>query len=229
MSETVGGTATAAEDTSLTSPTQTGRMSTFVASHAVYPRRRFRVSTSLLRDIDAVIDTIRRSSKVGLHLGAGDVRIPGLINCDLYNPGADKKLDGTRLDEFNNGSVDLIETHHMIEHLSFEDASDAIAEWARVLKPGGYLIITCPDMTRVALHWVKLALLRLVGRGSEERNYALKMFYGSQEHVGMFHRSGYDRHVLSQILLLHGLNVEFAHTPYPRRTTPSLLVIAKKL
>jgi len=117
----------------------------------------------------------------------------------------------------------------MIEHLSFEDASQAIAEWARVLKKGGYLIITCPDMTAVALHWVKLAFRHLVMRCSEERNYALKMFYGSQEHAGMFHRSGYDRHILSHVLSQHGLNVEFAHTPYPRRTTPSLLVIAKKV
>ncbi len=194
----------------------------------IYPRRRFRSAASLARDIDAVLDTIRRSSKVGLHLGAGDVRLPGLINCDLYNMSADRKLDGTCLNEFDNVSIDLIECHHMIEHLSFEDASRAIAEWSRVLKKGGYLIITCPDITAVALHWVKLAFWRSVGRCIEERSYALKMFYGSQEHSGMFHKSGYDRYILSHILSQHGLYVEYTHTPYPRRMTPSLLVIARK-
>jgi hypothetical protein len=113
--------------------------------------------------------------------------------------------------------------------LSFEDASRAIAEWARVLKRGGCLIVTCPDVTAVALLWIKLAFRNVVRRCAEERDYARKMLFGSQEHAGMFHRSGYDRQLLSQLLSQHGLNVEFAHTPYPRRSTPSLLVIARKI
>jgi predicted SAM-dependent methyltransferase len=59
----------------------------------------------------------------------GANRLPLLINCDLFNPEADLKADATNLSMFDDGTVDLIESHHMIEHLSFKDADLALTEW----------------------------------------------------------------------------------------------------
>lgn len=193
-----------------------------------YPRKIFRRRASLKSDIDAVIAQIRKNSPVGLHLGAGANLIPGMINCDLFNEAAEKRIDGGDLTGFKDRSVDLIETHHMIEHLSFEEAARAFQEWARVIKPGGYLILTCPDVTALALLWVRRTIQNRFGSRSERRDYILKMIYGSQEREGMFHRSGYDRAQLEKILARCGFGVEFFHTPYPPRTTPSLLIIARR-
>jgi len=245
----------------------------------VYPSRFFHRNN----DIEKTLVQIRQTASLGLHLGAGTKKIPGLINCDLFDKTADRQIDSTDLGEFENCSVDLIETHHMIEHLSFDEADKAFKEWVRVLKKGGYLIITCPNMSGIAFHWLKVTILcwfthiyELVGEPgkklfssllikawyifrrdvlrhmpessttgaishqeaslplwlrscSEQHSYALKMIYGSQEHDGMFHKSGYDRFRVKQLLTRYSFTIEFFHTPYPLRSTPSLLVIARKI
>lgn len=193
-----------------------------------FPRTFFRRRAAVQREIHALIARIREASPVGLHLGAGANKIPGLINCDLFNEAADRKIDGGDLSEFKDRSVDLIETHHMIEHLSFDEAGRAFQEWARVLKPGGYLVLSCPDLTGVALLWMKRTIQNRFGRRPERRDYILKMIYGSQEREGMFHKSGYDRAQMEKALARYGLGVEFSYTPYPPRTTPSLVIVARK-
>jgi hypothetical protein len=97
-----------------------------------------------------------------------------------------------------------------------------------VLKPEGRLIITCPDLTSVARNWLKLAEMHREQRCTEQRREVLKMFYGSQDHAGMFHKNGFDEARMRETLSAHGFAVEFSFTPYPPRPTPSLLTIAIK-
>ena len=194
-----------------------------------YPRTRFRSGSAVRRDIDELLVELRSqaSSGVGLHLGAGGQKIAGLVNCDLHNPEADRKLDAVNLSEFTDGSVDLIEHHHLVEHLSFVDADTALREWSRVLKPGGLLIQTCPDILRVCLLYVKYRVIDLLDSRDKELDYVLRMLVGSQEHAGMFHKSHYDGRLLRKILPSYGFSIEFMY-PYPSRPTPSLLTIARK-
>lgn len=192
------------------------------------PKKNYFSTNKTEKQISQYISNLRRVSKLGLHLGAGSTKIDGLINCDLYNPDADLKVDCTNLVEFENNSVDLIETHHMLEHLSFENVEKALKDWNRVLKLDGYLIITCPDITSIAILWVKLFFKKFFTDVESEVNYVLKMIYGSQENEGMFHRSGFDKSHITYLLNKHNFNVVFSYTPYPLRPTPSLLIIAKK-
>lgn len=185
------------------------------------PRTRLRTEAAVQKEIDALLDDLRKQSEVALNVGCGHNLIPGAINCDLHNPSADRQIDCTALEDFENETVDLIESHHMIEHLSFDEAERAIAEWCRVLKVGATLVITCPDLPEVLRLW-------LSSSRHADRRYASRMIYGSQEHPGMFHRSGYDRRHLRELLDQCGFDVEFTYSPYPKRPTPSLLVIARK-
>lgn len=186
-----------------------------------YPRTFLRRTRNVQKNIDKIIHNIHRASSVGLHLGCGTTRIAGLINCDLYEKSADLQISATNLQDFDNESVDLIEHHHMIEHLAIEEAKLGIAEWSRVLKKGGYLILTCPNINAVLIKW-------FLARRYWKYEYIIKMIYGPQEHDGMFHKSAYDSKRLRELLQPQGMNVEFTYTPYPHRPTPSLLVIAKK-
>jgi len=208
-----------------------------------YPATRFRGRRAVVRTMNDIFARLRRGARIGLHLGCGQQRIPEMINCDLYSDHADMKLDAVDLAGIPSGSIDLIEHHHMIEHLSFQQADLAIAEWARVLRPGGMLLFTCPNLDQVARKWIldkyacpirhfvkKYVLFRKVGPYVDPRyDWTVCMIFGSQEHEGMFHKSGYDPKRLARLLAPHGIVVEYALSSFWQQSTPSLLVIARKV
>ena len=162
-----------------------------------------------------------RDSRTVLHLGAGGKRIEGAINCDLHDPTADRRWDATNLIEVPDGSVDIVEHHHLIEHLSAADLPRALAEWARVLKTGGLLIVSAPDLEAVLERWLAM-------RDRDRWDYGIKMIYGSQEHEGMFHKNGFTPRRLAAVLEPAGLVREWSFRGYPRRPTPSFILIARK-
>ncbi len=90
-------------------------------------------------------------SGYGLDLGfGGDPIVAHAIGMDMPQPYSDVgKLpvqlggDATKLVWFADGVLDFIFTSHLLE--DFPDVRGALAEWLRVLKPGGRLIIFCPD------------------------------------------------------------------------------------
>jgi len=51
--------------------------------------------------------------------------------------------DATRLHWFADNALDFVFSSHLLE--DFEEVGPVLAEWLRVLKPGGHLIIYCPD------------------------------------------------------------------------------------
>jgi len=193
-----------------------------------YPRTRFRSRRQVNAAIGKFLADAREHINKGLHLGAGESKLPGLINCDLFNPKADLNINATNLSMIDDGSVDWIESHHMIEHLSFEDTDRALTEWYRVLRNGGLLVLTCPDILRICKNWIKYSYLYPLFPRPEKLDYMAKMLVGSQEHEGMFHKNAFDPRRISRILSKHGFVVEFTYSPYPIRSTPSLLVIARK-
>jgi predicted SAM-dependent methyltransferase len=174
------------------------------------------------RSVQQAMDTwlrARRAEAGGLHLGCGNDYIAGMVNCDLYAERADLRTSVLELGTMDTASVAHIEAHHVVEHLSFSDAKLAAQEWARVLAPGGTLVVSCPDLDRLVRRWV----LRPSKRAELRR-----MLYGSQEHPGMFHQSGYAASDLIALVTEAGLAVIWKYTPYPARPTPSLCVVATK-
>ena len=193
-----------------------------------YPHTKLRSRRQVINDIDTLLKNLRKQANKGLHLGAGSSKIPDLINCDLYNSDADVKADATNLEIFDDGSIDLIESHHMIEHLSFADTDIALAEWNRVLSNSGLLVLTYPDITAISVKWLKYSLVYPLYSRPKRLDYIVEMLVGSQEHEGMFHKNVFDIRRMSRILLKHGFKVEFTYCRYPRRPTPSRLVVARK-
>jgi len=193
-----------------------------------YPRTKFRSSRRVAADINTLLADLRKQASKGLHIGAGSKKISGLINCDFYNPEADLKADASNLEMFDDGSIDLIESHHMIEHLSFNDTDLVLTEWNRVLRDRGLIVLTFPDISAIALEWLKYSLAYPVFPRPEKLDYIVKMLVGSQEHEGMFHKNAYDVRRMSRILSKYAFSVEFTYYRYPKRATPSRLVIARK-
>jgi SAM-dependent methyltransferase len=166
---------------------------------------------------------IRCGAVVRLHLGCGDKYLDGYVNVDAYSPKADVKADICELAEFDDASVDLIETHHVLEHLSFEEANNALNIWSRKLKPRGYLIISVPDLDACCRLWLTTPEDARFGKGSISQ-----MIFGSQEHAGMYHKSGYTPSSLVTQLLHSDLDPEEVWIGYPQRPTPSFMVITRR-
>ena len=82
---------------------------------------------------------------VRLNIGCGDDIKEGFINCDLYSPNADAKMDVRHL-SFGNDIADEIYAGHIIEHFDFKEGFEVLKEWYRVLKPNGKLVLETPDM-----------------------------------------------------------------------------------
>ncbi len=102
-----------------------------------------RLSIPELRDRH--IEMVTRPVSIRLNIGAGDTVIDG------FTP-IDRKL-GTEafpLPQYADGSVEEIRCVHMLEHLSYKEIPQALKEWNRVLRPGGRLRISVPNIDVVA-------------------------------------------------------------------------------
>lgn len=84
-----------------------------------------------------------------LHLGCGHFNLEGWINVDLYTPESDVIADVLNL-PFKDSTAEAILALHLIEHFDYFEAFNLFKEWYRVLKPGGLLIVECPDLRKVA-------------------------------------------------------------------------------
>ena len=91
-----------------------------------------------------------------MHLGSGNIRLPGFCNVDILTTTAvDIISDISKLDNFNNNSIELIYACHVLEHFSHEDTLRVLKRWFQVLAPGGELRISVPDIDRIVKIYVK--------------------------------------------------------------------------
>ena len=86
-----------------------------------------------------------------LHLGCGKRHIPGFVHVDLADfPHVDYRHDVRTLPMFEDESAELIYACHVLEYFDREEVEDVLAEWRRVLKPGGILRLAVPDFPVLA-------------------------------------------------------------------------------
>ena len=86
---------------------------------------------------------------VKLNLGCGDKILSGYVNVDVAESRAGKRPDVLcdlhRLASFEDNSADEILSVHVVEHFWRWEVVDVLKEWVRVLKPGGLMILECPE------------------------------------------------------------------------------------
>ena len=86
-----------------------------------------------------------------LQLGAGNYCLDGWFNTDLRpNSNCCFFLDARKTFPFNDGTFDFVHAEHMIEHLTYNEGRFMLGECFRVLRQGGSLRISTPDLESVA-------------------------------------------------------------------------------
>ena len=110
-----------------------------------------------------------------LEVGCGEYGQPGYIHLDIRPlKGVDVVCDFSkdRL-PYQNNEIDDLLSNHSIEHVSFRKIPHVVAEWFRVLKPGGRLFFRTPDLEFIARTYLEG---KLTPEAPQDEKYILDSF-----------------------------------------------------
>ena len=144
-----------------------------------------------------------------LNLGCGDKLINGYINVDLVTERAgvtpDVNCDIRKLTVFDTDYADEILAVHVIEHFWRWEVEDILAEWVRVLKPNGRLILECPNLISACEEFLKDP--EAGSSPNQKGQKTMWVFYGDPRWRDplMVHRWGYTPRSLATIMNAAGL------------------------
>lgn len=115
----------------------------------------------------------------------------------------------TDMSAVESGSVDAIYSSHNIEHLYPHEVPVALAEFLRVLKPDGFVVITCPDLKSVCALIAEDRLTEAAYTAPAGPITPLDILYGLRSSLArgnlfMAHRCGFTQKVLDGTLVSAG-------------------------
>jgi Methyltransferase domain len=136
----------------------------------------FQVGPTRTQGVNMPNDFVLPQGEIKLHVGCADLSRPGYVNIDVRETAAtDLVTDAWALPMIPDESVTEIYTRHTIEHLEPDDAAQALREWFRVLKQGGYAHIICPDLE---FHCKQLLGMAESPIFADQQVHAMAGFYG---------------------------------------------------
>lgn len=151
-----------------------------------------------------------------LNLGCGDKILAGYVNVDVAESRAGRRpdvlCDLRALTPFAAASVDEVLAVHVVEHFWRWEVVAVLREWVRVLKPGGKMILECPNLLSACEELLKDPA-GAAGPGREGQR-TMWVFYGDPAWKDplMCHRWNYTPQSLAAVMAEAGL-VEIRQEP----------------
>lgn len=148
-----------------------------------------------------------------LHLGCGNIRIPGFCNVDIMPTSAvDVVSDISKLDNFSDNSVELIYACHVLEYFSHDDTVSVLARWFEVLVPWGELRVSVPDIDRI----VRVYIDNWQHFQTPGNSPWIGLLYGGQGDPYDFHKTGFNFCWMRYLLEKIGFQEveEYPHEPH---------------
>lgn len=146
---------------------------------------------------------------IKLNLGCGDKILEGYVNVDVVNERAGKSPDVVcdikKLDKFDSNYADEVMAIHVVEHFDRWDIVEILREWSRVLKPGGKMILECPNLESACKEFLKDPINH--SKPNQNGQRTMWVFYGdpSWRDPLMMHKWGYTPRSLAQVMHEAGL------------------------
>ena len=170
---------------------------------------------------------------IRLNLGCGDKILPGYVNVDVVEARAGKSPDVIcdlhELSCFENDHADEIMAIHVVEHFWRWEIEAILREWLRVLKPGGSMILECPNLLSACE--ALLAEPEVRSRPDKAGQTSMWVFYGDPgwKDPLMIHRWGYTPYSLAQLMTSVGLvNVRQEAAVYKLREPRDMRLVGEK-
>lgn len=162
-----------------------------------------------------------------LNLGCGKNELPGYDNRDIKAGQPCYPLP------FPDGTVEEVRASHVLEHLTFRQASEALRDWFRVLQPGGVIRVAVPDVRKCLAADDGKHLFYLMGGQQDEHDihrsaYDVERLEALLEHTGFegvteWHST--DNDTSSHTVSLNRLaRKPMAAAPAPQRRTATVKV-----
>jgi len=157
--------------------------STLWAMRSDLHRLRTRLKTRKDRDV------VPRRPRV--HLGAGSRRVAGWLNVDVSGSDYDVDLASGRL-PWRTNSVACVVSQHVIEHLELRtELLPLLSELGRVIRPGGEIWLSCPDIEKVCRSYLDHRMVDLLeDRQTRFPGYSLGEVPTSHMINDLFHQFG---------------------------------------
>jgi len=115
-----------------------------------------------------------------------------------------KNWDAATLEEVGDTTVEKIYTSHLLEHFSHIELDRILGVWYSKLVDGGEIIINVPDLEWACRQCIKYAQGQILDGyfyEFEGEHGLLSIFYGSHSHNGEYHKSGFIKSSLEDLLL----------------------------
>jgi SAM-dependent methyltransferase len=143
---------------------------------------------------------------IKLNLGCGGQVVPGFIGVDMPGNWSGKKPDvesDLRSLPFEDGYADEVHSYHVIEHFYRYETEALLAEWVRVLKPGGKFVVECPCLDKILMLFADAIA---AGKPVDQR-LTLWGLYGDPTYKdpAMCHNWCFAKHELAQLLTNAGI------------------------
>jgi SAM-dependent methyltransferase len=174
--------------------------------------------------------TITTDTPIRLNLGCGDKILPGYVNIDVVDQRAGKKPDivcDLHKLTLPDNYADEVMAIHVVEHFWRWEVRDILKEWTRTLKPGGKMILECPNLITACTELLKDP----VNAAGVNGNMTMWVFYGdpSWRDPLMCHRWAYTPDSLGALLHEVGLvNIRQEPAQYKKREPRDMRIVGEK-
>ncbi len=170
---------------------------------------------------------------VRLNLGCGDKILPDYINVDVVEARAGKSPDVIcdlhALTCFQDNYADEVMAIHVVEHFWRWEIEQILKEWLRVLKPGGKMVLECPNLLSACE--ALLADPEKRSQPDKAGQTSMWVFYGDPgwKDPLMIHRWGYTPYSLAQLMRQVGLvNVRQEAAVYKLREPRDMRLVGER-
>ena len=131
-----------------------------------------------------------------LHIGGKQAHPKWEIINAVPGPVVDHVANAGDLSKFPDNCFSEIYGSHVLEHFDYaHELPSVLKEWCRVLKPGGKLYISVPDLDKLAALFIRKDQLNL-----EQRFHVMRMIFGGQIDQYDYHKVGLNQEMLEMFL-----------------------------